>query len=65
MNERTQLFIKIYLSLFILERVDVWEMDGDRDRLLYWPKFFSWPQQHLFRIVAGVAQQGIAEDLIP
>ena len=22
----------------------VWEMGGDRDRLLYWPNSFSWPQ---------------------
>ena len=39
-NERTHLFIKIYLSHFILERVmflvyEWWV--GDRDILLYWP----------------------------
>ena len=39
----------------------VWEMGGDRDRLLYWPKFFSWPEQHFFRILAGVAQPWVTE----
>ena len=45
MNERTHFFIKIYLLYFILKRVDdgcVWEMSGDKDGLLFWPKFF-WP----------------------
>ena len=42
-NERIHFFIKIYLSHFILERVvfvvcERWV--GDRDRLLYWPRFF-------------------------
>ena len=31
----------------------VWEMSGDRDWLLYWPKFFYWPLQHFFRILAS------------
>ena len=49
MNERTHIFIKIYLSHFILERADVgyvWERwAGDGNRLLYWPSstsFSSW-----------------------
>ena len=40
MNDRTHFFIKIYLSHFILERVDigcVWEVSGDKDGLLFWP----------------------------
>ena len=42
-NERIHFFIKIYLSHFILERVmfvvcERWV--EDRDRQLYWPKFF-------------------------
>ena len=46
MNERINFFIKIYLSHFILEGVmfvvcERWV--GDRDRLLYWPTFFSRP----------------------
>ena len=50
MNERTHLFIKIYVyishTLFskgLMFLLCVWEMFGDRDRLLYWPNFFSWP----------------------
>ena len=42
MNERTH-FIKIYLSHFILERVDVgcvWEVSRKRGRTAIWPKFF-------------------------
>ena len=38
MNERTHFFIKIYLSHFILERIDVssvWEVIWRRDRLLH------------------------------
>ena len=42
MNERTHFFIKIYLSHFILERVDVgcvWEMSWRRGQTAtYWPK---------------------------
>ena len=42
MNERTHLFIKIYLSHFILERVDVgcvWEVSWRRGQTAtYWPK---------------------------
>ena len=42
MNERTHFFIKIYLSYFILERVDVscvWEVTWRHwDRLLFQPK---------------------------
>ena len=40
MNERTHFFIKIYLSHFILERVDVgyvWEVSW-RQTSTYWPK---------------------------
>ena len=49
MNERTHFFIKIYLSHFILQKVDVvcgWCcLFGDGNRLLYWPSstsFSSW-----------------------
>ena len=42
MNKRTHLFIKIYLSQFILERVDVgcvWEVSWRRGQTAtYWPK---------------------------
>ena len=43
-NKWTHFFIKIYLSHFILQRVmlvvcERWA--GDRDWLLFWPKFFS------------------------
>ena len=42
MNERTHFFIKINLSLFILERVDVgcvWEVSWRRGQTAtYWPK---------------------------
>ena len=42
MNERTRFFIKIYLSHFILERVDVgwvWEVSWRRGQTVtYWPK---------------------------
>ena len=42
MNERTHFFIKIYLSHFILERVNVgcvWEMSWRRGQTAtYWPK---------------------------
>ena len=42
MNERTHFFIKIYLSHFILERVDVscvWEVSWRRGQTVtYWPK---------------------------
>ena len=42
MNERTRFFIKIYLSHFILERVDVgcvWEVKWRRGQTAtYWPK---------------------------
>ena len=42
MNGRTRFFIKIYLSLFILERVDVgcvWEVSWRRGQTAtYWPK---------------------------
>ena len=41
-NERTHFFIKIYLSHFLLKRVMLVVCErwiGDRDRLLYWPKF--------------------------
>ena len=78
MKEQTQFCMEIYLSHFILERVDVnvvWEMGGDRDWLLYWPNFFSWTyhavlssRTHLALLphhLAGVAQPGIAEDHIP
>ena len=44
MNERTHFFIKIYLSLFILERVDVgcvWEVSWRRGQTAtYWPQVF-------------------------
>ena len=43
---RTTLLYK-NIALFILLGVQnfctVWETDGDRDRLLYWPITFSWP----------------------
>ena len=43
MNERTHFFIKIYLSHFILDRVDdgsVWEVSWRRRQTAtYWPKF--------------------------
>ena len=39
----------------------VWEMSGDRDRLLNWPKFLSRTQQHFFCILAGVAQPWVIE----
>ena len=40
----TLLYKNMYFSHFILKRVDVsvgcvWEMGGDRDRLLYWSNF--------------------------
>ena len=41
MNERIHFFMKIYISHFILERVDVscvCEVSGNKDRLLYWPQ---------------------------
>ena len=43
MNERTHLFINIYLTLY--SRKDwcfcgVWKMGWDKNRLLYWPNFF-------------------------
>ena len=42
MNERTHLFIKIYLSLIILERIDVgcvWEVSWRQGQTAtYWPK---------------------------
>ena len=57
-NERTHFFTKIYLSHFILDVSVVCEMSGDRDRLLYWSNFFSWPEQHLFRILAGLLYRG-------
>ena len=64
MNERTHFFIKIYLSHFILERVDVgcvWEMSCRRGQTAtYWPKFF-WPWHHFFLILAGVAQPWVTD----
>ena len=44
-NERTNTFLYKFISLTLYSRCfcGVWEMSGDRDRLLYWPKFFSWP----------------------
>ena len=45
MNERTHFFIKIYLSHFILERVDVgcvWEVSWRRGQTAtYWPKVLT------------------------
>ena len=45
MNERTHFFIKIYLSHFILEKVDVscmWEVSWRRGQTAtYWPKVLS------------------------
>ena len=64
MNVRTHFFIKIYLSYFILERVDVgcvWEVSWRRGQTAtYWPKFF-WSEQHFFLILAGVAQPWVTE----
>ena len=43
MNERIHFFLK-NISLTLYSRKGdvscVWEMSGDKDRLLYWPKFF-------------------------
>ena len=78
MNERTHFFIKIYLSHFILERVDIsvvcerWLEPGtdyyidptsslDHSTLCYLQE----PTEHFFRILAGVAQPGVAEDNSP
>ena len=36
-------------------------MSKDKDRLLYWPKYFSRPLQHFFRILARVAQPGVTK----
>ena len=67
-NERTHFFIKISLSHFILESVDVgcvWEVSWRRGQpATYWPKFF-WPSQHFFLILAGVAQPWVTEGLKP
>ena len=56
MNKRTHHFTN-FLSLRLYSRKGlcfccVWDMCGDRDRVLYWPKFLSWPWQHYFRILA-------------
>ena len=64
MNERTHFFIKIYLSLFILERVDVgcvWEMSWRRGlTATYWPQVLL-TIAALFLILAGVAQTWVTE----
>ena len=55
MNERTHFFIKIYLSHFILERVDVgcvWEMSWRRGRTA------MLTQQYFFLILAGLLNCG-------
>ena len=54
-NERTNIFIKIYLSHFILERLILVVCErwvGDGDRLLYWPQVLLRPLQHFFLILA-------------
>ena len=60
-NERTHFFLKIYLSHFILERVmfvvcERWA--GDRDRLLYWPKFFLAHSSTSFSSWLGLLNRG-------
>ena len=42
-NEHTSLSKYVSLTFYSWKFCDVWEMSGDRDRLLYWPNFFSWP----------------------
>ena len=64
MNERIHFFIKIYLSHFIPERVMFFVCErwvGDRNRLLYWTKFFLRPYQQFFLFLAGVAQLWVTE----
>ena len=63
-NERTHFFIKIYPSHFILERVMFVEYErwaGDRDRLLYWPKFFLETIAALLPHLGCVAQPWVTE----
>ena len=60
-NERTHFFIKVYLSHFIFERVmlvvcEIW--DGDRDRLLYWPKILLTIAAFLSHLVLGCSTVG-------
>ena len=46
MNERTHLFKNISLKLYSRNGWcfwGAWKMSGNRNRLLYWPNFFSWP----------------------
>ena len=61
MNERTHFFIKIYLSHFILEKV-MFVVCGrwarDRDRLLYWPKFFLTIATFLSHLGLGLLNRG-------
>ena len=64
MNEWTHFFIKIYLSHFIIERVmfvvcERWA--GDRDRLLYWSKFFLEAIAALLPHLGCVAQPWVTE----
>ena len=55
MNERTHFFIKVYLSHFILERVDVgcvWEMSWSRGQIAILT------QEYVFLILAGLLNPG-------
>ena len=62
MNERTHFFIKIYLSHFILERVDVgcvWEMSCRRGQTAtYWPKVLLTIASLLSRLNWGCSTVG-------
>ena len=78
MNERTHFFIKIHLSHFILERVDVsvvcerWLEIGtdcyiDPISSLDHSTlcYLQEPTKHFFRILSGFAQPGVAEGHSP
>ena len=69
MNERTQFFIKIYLSHFILERVDVgyvWEVSWRRGQTVtYWPQFILATIAALLSRLGWAAQPWVAEGPSP
>ena len=63
-NEQIHIFIKIWISHFIFERVmfvacEKWE--ETRTDCYIDPKFVSRPEQHFFLILAGVAQPWVTE----
>ena len=63
-NERTNTLLYKNISLTLYCRKGdvccVWEVSGDNDALLFWPRFF-WPWQRFFLILVGVAQPWVAE----